>query len=174
MVTTRIRAATLADAPAIASLNVRAWRWAYAGLVPDALLDGLSVEHSEAQCRAHLADPPAGMHTWVAERAGRVVGFVNAGPSRDDDAPPATGEVYAIYVDPLDVGTGVGQALLACAMASFRRQGCRAVTLWVLVGNQRACRFYEAAGGALDGATQVARYDGTPLDEMRYRFPLGA
>jgi ribosomal protein S18 acetylase RimI-like enzyme len=173
MVATSIRAAIPADAPAIASLNVRAWRWAYAGLVPDALLDGLSVERSEARCRRHLADPPAGMRTWVAERAGRVVGFVNVGPSRDDDAAPETGEVYAIYVDPPDVGTGAGQALLTYALERFRQQGCRTVTLWVLVGNQRACRFYEAAGGVLDGATQVARYDGTPLDEMRYRFTLG-
>ena len=171
--TTSIRAAIPADAQAIASLNVRAWRWAYAGLVPDALLEGLSVERNEARCREHLADSPAGMRTWVAERAGRVVGFVNAGPSRDADAATGTGEVYAIYVDPREVRTGVGRALFAHAVESLRQQGCRIVTLRVLVGNQRACRFYEAAGGPLDGATQVARYDGTPLDEMRYRFALG-
>jgi ribosomal protein S18 acetylase RimI-like enzyme len=173
MITTRIRVALPADAPAIAALNVRAWRWAYAGLVPEALLDGLSIERDEVRCRAYLANLPARMRTWVAERAGRVVGYVNAGPSRDADAALGTGEVYALYVDPAEVRTGVGRALFAHAMDALLAQGCRAVTLWVLVGNERACRFYDAAGGVRDGATQVAHYDGTPLDELRYRFALG-
>ena len=87
--------------------------------------------------------------------------------------PRRTGEVYALYVDPADVGTGAGRALFAHAVDGLLAQGCCTVTLWVLVGNERACRFYEAAGGVLDGATQVAHYDGTPLDELRYRFALG-
>jgi GNAT superfamily N-acetyltransferase len=39
-----------------------------------------------------------------------VVGFVSVGPSRDSDA---SGELFAIYVDPDRWGAGVGTELIA-------------------------------------------------------------
>lgn len=44
MTSTLIRRATPDEAPAIADLSVRAWRAAYRGIVPDEVLDQLSVE----------------------------------------------------------------------------------------------------------------------------------
>src|SRR5437899_3081340 len=122
----RVRSAVEADAPAIASIHVRGWQWAYRGLMPDAVLDGLSVERREAGWRQHIATPAAAAWTGVAERGEQVLGFVHIGASRDGDAPPGTAEVYAIYVDPQAVGTGVGRALLAQAVAGRQRQGYRA------------------------------------------------
>jgi L-amino acid N-acyltransferase YncA len=49
----------------------------------------------------------------VAEREGRVIGFVSVGPTTDEGAAADTGEVYAIYLHPDIVGTGVGRALFA-------------------------------------------------------------
>jgi hypothetical protein len=36
----------------------------------------------------------------AVDRLGVVRGFLKAGPSRGEDAPAGTGEVYAVYVDP--------------------------------------------------------------------------
>src|SRR5438309_55708 len=89
-----LRLATAADAPHIARLQVRAWQMAYRGLLPDALLTRLSVERREHAWR-HWNDGHPLRRIWVAEQPRAIVGFVATGPTRDDDAPAATGEVYA-------------------------------------------------------------------------------
>ena len=104
--TRRIRPATVDDARAIAEVHVASWRATYRGVLPDAFLDRLSVDEREAQRREILEDTSGEWGTLVAEEGGRVIGFAAFGPSRDDDAPPGTGEVPAIYVAPEVVGTG--------------------------------------------------------------------
>ena len=109
----RIRPATTEDARPIAEVHVASWRHAYRGLLPDDYLDKFSVDEREALCLAWFADPGPSSGVLVAEDdAGRVVGFATFGPSRDDDAPTGTGEVPAIYVDPAELGTGIGRAAL--------------------------------------------------------------
>src|SRR5207244_7698798 len=110
--------------------------------------------------------------TWLAERDGRVLGFAHTGPSRDEDAATDVGEVYAIYVDPVEEGTGLGRALFGHAVAELARQRYQAATLWVLAGNRRARRFYEAAGWRPDGATRVEPREDYDLHEVRYRGEL--
>jgi hypothetical protein len=39
-----VREASVNDAAAIADLHVRAWQMAYRGIVPDAILDGMSID----------------------------------------------------------------------------------------------------------------------------------
>jgi L-amino acid N-acyltransferase YncA len=168
----RIRRAMAADAPHIAAISVRGWQWAYRGLLPDAVLDDLSVEQRTDGWRRILATPSALARTWLVEQAGRVLGFASTGPSRDEDAAPDVGEVYAIYVEPAAAGTGLGRALFGHAAAELARLGYHTATLWVLAGNQRARRFYEAAGWRADGATRVEPREGYDLHEVRYRGAL--
>jgi hypothetical protein len=47
------------------------------------------------------------------------------------------------------------------------------VTLWVLDGNDRARRFYEAAGWTAGGTTKTDVIGQTPVREIRYRRHLG-
>ncbi len=47
--------AEAADAVAIADIHVRSWRTAYRGVMPDAVLDGLSVADRTQQWRRRLA-----------------------------------------------------------------------------------------------------------------------
>src|SRR5689334_10893229 len=148
----RIREAERHDAFAIATVHVRGWQWAYRGLLPDALLDGLSVTDRAAWRDARLADPPAGERTLVVEADdGRVVGFAVSGPSRGLEDPPTDGEVYAIYLDPAVVGTGMGRGLFDHALSALRNDGYGRALVWVLETNDRARRFYEAAGFECDG-----------------------
>ncbi len=108
-------------------------------------------------------------NTFVAEDAtGRVAGFVMAGPARDDDA-VGLGEVQAIYLDPGARGRGLGRALMDAAIEALVGAGFSTVVLWVLTANIAARRFYERAGFRLDGAARDLDFDGTPVEEIRYR-----
>jgi hypothetical protein len=44
--------------------------------------------------------------------------------------------------------------------------------LWVLEGNERAERFYRAAGWVHDGARKTEVFQGAEIPEVRYRKPL--
>lgn len=168
-----LRLADPRDAAAIAALHLRAWQWAYAGLIPSAYLGGLSSRLAERErlWRGWLT-PPSDARTWVAEKAGRIVGFVTVGPSGDPDATEQTGEVRALYLDPDVVGTGLGRALFTRAQDDLRQHGSDDATLWVLDTNARARRFYAAAGWQPDGATRTERIGGVDLLERRYRGRL--
>jgi L-amino acid N-acyltransferase YncA len=164
-----IRAATTADARAIAEIHVADWRWAYKGLVPDGLLDSLSVERREEMWRRSLERALPGWALFVADREGKILGFVGCGPGTDDDAGDETGEVYAIYLQPEVVGTGVGRALFARATDHLRAFGFRRAILWVLGTNASTRRFYEIAGWHADGTEKIQEWDGHQLHEVRYR-----
>jgi GNAT superfamily N-acetyltransferase len=168
-----IRLASQPDARTIAEIHVRAWRWAYRGLMPDELLDGLSIERRERTWQRSLSSERPRNRILVAEQEGRVVGFVATGPSQDPDATPDTGEVYAIYLEPEVAGTGLGRALFSRAMEDLRSDGYRAATLWVLDTNERTRRFYEAAGWRPDGESKVEPWGAFELSEVRYRIAFG-
>lgn len=169
-----VRAATLEDAPAIAELHVRSWQWAYRGLIADEYLDGMSatLERRIEQRRTQLASLPSETRWWLAEQDGRIVGFATTGLSRDQDVPPGTAEVYAIYLAQDAAGQGIGRALFAHAVTDLRQRGFERAILWVLTTNQRARRFYEAAGWTPDGTNKTDERPGTLLHEARYQYTL--
>ena len=163
------RAATAEDAAALAAIHVASWRAAYAGLMPDSLLDGLDATAFEAR----WSEAPSGdERAWASERDEELVGFVVFGSSRDTDAQPTTGEVLALYVAPDHWGTGEGWELHARAIAELTHAGFRDATLWVLESNARARRFYERQGWAWDGVQKEEVVRGAPLTEVRYRRSL--
>ncbi|HET7236426.1 MAG TPA: GNAT family N-acetyltransferase, partial [Actinomycetota bacterium] len=124
----RIREADPKDARAIAEVHVRSWRAAYRGQLTDDFLDGMNVEERLDQHRRGLEDAREDWRTWVAEDAGQVAGFAVTGPSEDADATERTGEVYAIYLDPDRVGTGLGRQLFERAVGDLRDRGFSSVT----------------------------------------------
>jgi len=168
----RIREAEPRDARGIAEVHVRSWQAAYRGQLTDDYLDGLSVEERLEQHRRSLEQPRAEWRTWVADDDGRVGGFAVTGPSEDADAEPSTAELYAIYLEPDRVGTGLGRGLLDHAIADLRERGFTVVTLWVLETNERARRFYEVAGWRADGAETGERVDCELRPTVRYRVEL--
>ncbi len=171
LVSARIRLATIDDARSIAELHIRSWQWAYKGLIPDSYLESLptTLEQRVERNQTRLASRGRDERMWVAEEQGRVVGYVDTGPSRDADAASDTAEVYAIYLEPEASGKGIGRALLAHAVQDLRQRGYRQATLWVLESNARARRFYEAAGWLPDGAAKTEEMPGALLHEVRCR-----
>lgn len=168
----RIREALEQDARAIAAVHVRSWQDAYRGQLTDEYLDGLTVEDRLEQHRRSLAEPREGWRTWVVEDDGAPVGFAVTGPSEDADANDRTAEIYAIYLEPDKVGTGVGRRLFEHAIEDLRSRGFDAATLWVLETNARARRFYEVAGWQTDGTVTSERVDCEMRPTVRYRIDL--
>jgi ribosomal protein S18 acetylase RimI-like enzyme len=168
----RIREAEPKDAEAIASIHVRAWQAAYRGQLSDDYLDGLKVEDRLERQRRMLEEPQPTWRTWVAEDGGTLLGFAVTGATVDADADPKTGEVYAIYLEPDRVGTGVGRELFAHAVGDLRERGFHAATLWVLESNERTRRFYETAGWKPDGASTSEHVDCEMRPTVRYRTEL--
>ena len=169
----RIRPAAPEDARAIAEIHVAAWRAAYRGLMPDAYLDQLSVEKRAALWQRTLAQPGSSMLA-VAEDKDALTAFCFFGPTRDEDGKEQRiGEIIALNVRPQSWRRGHGKALCEFALRELPRRERRSVTLWVLRGNERAQRFYEAQGFRLDGSERVdVKLIGAPLHELRYRRNL--
>ena len=170
--TLRIREGEPGDALAIAEIHVRSWRSAYRGQLTDEYLDGLNVEDRLELHRSALEQPPPEYRMWVAEDGGHVVGFAVTGRSEDADADDRTGELYAIYLEPDRVGTGLGRVLFEHAIGDLRDRGFVVATLWVLETNEQARRFYEAAGWEPDGTTTSERVDCEMRPTVRYRTGL--
>ena len=115
------RRATIDDAVDIADVHVATWRATYRGLMPQSLLDGLSVEARTAVWRRILRDDVGSTLVAIEQAAKRVVGFVSVGPSRDTDPDRALSELYAIYLHPDYWGRGAGNHLLDCGLAQLPR-----------------------------------------------------
>ena len=159
-----VRPARREDAAAIADVHVRTWRAAYEHVFGAERLAGIG-DGRRARWEERLADPLPGGQVFVAEEAGRVVGFVSVGDSREE---PGKGELFAIYVLPEAWGSGAGSALMATALDALR--GYSSATLWVLEDNPRARRFYEREGWILDGGRRDEEILGVTVTEVRYRI----
>lgn len=167
----RVRLATIADADALARVHVDGWRWGYRGVMPDALLDGLSVEARAARWRDILRASGPETPTWIASDADGASGLASIGPARY--APDGVGELYALYVSERAAGRGDARTLHALALEALRQRSNRAI-LWVLERNPRARRFYERHGWRADGGRKTETFGGTELIELRHSIELGS
>ncbi|MFT4030309.1 MAG: GNAT family N-acetyltransferase, partial [Protaetiibacter sp.] len=132
----RVRAAVAADAEGVTSVHLRAWREAYTGLVPEAVLAAREANRADRVARWEQIlgghSPHGDERAFVAEQDGRIVGWATASDGRDDDA-PYPNELDGLYILAEVYGTGAGRLLLEAAVGV----GTGAY-LWVLDGNGRA------------------------------------
>lgn len=165
-----IRAATLQDAAALAEIHVSAWRAAYRGHMPDAVLDGLSVEKRTSDWQQWLSEPGQGT-TLVAEDGAELRAFCVFGPSRDDDArEQPIGEILAINVHPEFWRHGYGATLCEAVLLAAQQRQWVALTLWMLKSNRRADLFYRSLGFTPDGEERLDTHTaGATINEERYR-----
>ncbi len=171
-----IRVAQPQDAARIAEIHVRTWQRTYRGQFPDTFLDQLKPEQREPQWARTIAQqPPSGESVVVATNNNgteeQIIGFCSVGPARShDDA--ETGELYAIYVDPMHQRHGAGTRLMVAGERELREAGFRTAILWVLEGNLPARTFYEQSGWRADSEPQTAEFAGLPIIERCYRKQL--
>ncbi|MFG2562974.1 GNAT family N-acetyltransferase [Streptomyces sp. NPDC048496] len=158
------------DIPAVSAIRVRGWQSAYAGIVPPAYLDAMTVESDVSQRRKRFSRPRRQATDLVAVDGGAPVGWASFGPCLSQrPGEGRAGEIYALYVRPDLIGQGVGRTLITNAHARMENLQFPISVLWVLHDNHRARRFYECAGYKPDGETQDDVYDEITLTELRYQ-----
>ena len=110
----RIRRAHKNDTTAIGRVHVETWQATYAGLLPDAMLAGMSDVRQSAYWSRLLADPGEARVFVADDQEMGVVGFGSCGPVRDppeglDGREVRVGEVYTLYVEPDFQNRGLGR-----------------------------------------------------------------
>lgn len=158
------RKAELSDVDDIAEIHVDSWRKAYTGIIPQGVLDGLSVTSRAERLREYLSNTSLGTHTYVVSNLDTVVGFATIGPARDLDAEPGFNELYAIYLRADSWGSGAGRELLR---VTLEEHPSPTTWLWVLQANERAQRFYRRNGFQADGTERIHQFGETGLVEVR-------
>src|SRR4051794_15551815 len=109
-------------------------------------LDGLTVDADVQQRRRHFERSKEGMTNLVAADAhGPVVGWACLGRFRGNGTSTAMGQLYALYVQPSLIGSGIGRTLLEAVHSHAHADGFSLMLLWVLTDNTRARHFYERA-----------------------------
>jgi aminoglycoside 6'-N-acetyltransferase I len=131
-----VRLAVAADVDALAEMRFALW--------PD---EPLEVRRSEAQ--ANLARTDGGLVTFVAERAGKVVGFAEVTLRRDYVNGCSTSPVAfleGIFVRRGQRRTGLARALVEAAERWGREQGCSELASDALLANTPSRHFHSGVG----------------------------
>jgi lincosamide nucleotidyltransferase A/C/D/E len=163
-----VREATVADVPAVCTIRQRSWRAAYAGLMPQPLIDSIDLGTMWSSWCASVERPPtAATRLFVAGPPGEAHSYAWVRPADDSRD---VGEIGAIYSDPTVWGTRAGWTVFCAAVDHLRSQGFTELRLWMLKGNERAGRFYERAGWRLDGEEQTVTTTAGSYVEVRYRL----
>lgn len=163
-----LRPAVLSDASAIAEVHIRAWRETYRGIMPDKVLDELSVERSAEGWSAALASLSEKRQVLSVgvDDLGTVVGFAGGGPTRDA-ALTTAGEVYAINLVMQATRKGYGTRLMLAMAEGLIGHGFADAGLWVLEQNIGARWFYESLGGSI-AARHERGFGSKVLTELGY------
>jgi GNAT superfamily N-acetyltransferase len=169
-VSVSLRPATADDLAAVGALHYRSRFDAYRDILPEPALAAISPEMMGAWWTERWSWERETHLLTVAERDGGLAGFSYVGPYEQDE--PGLGELYAIHLDPPEVGRGVGRLLMIDALTTLRRGGWPRAALWVLAGNARARRFYERGGWAADGVERDDTVGRAVTRMVRYTRPL--
>jgi predicted N-acetyltransferase YhbS len=165
-----VRPARAGDAPAIGSVQARAWGRAFGAVV------GTLDPHALAEAWADaVTAPPSPRHAVLVATAGAtVVGFVAIAPASDPDLGPDVGELVVLAVDPAHQGAGHGSRLLSAATATMRDAGVTGVVAWLPLPDAVLQNFLTSAGMVPDGARRtLASPDGSTVTQHRLTASLG-
>lgn len=162
-----LRVARGSDAHGIARVHVLSWQRAYRGIMPDSVLDGLSIDARRELWEQKVESSSA--LVLVAEERGSVIGF---SACELDGEGPSAWRLVALYLDPERWGGGAGRALHDYTLDRLLARGANRVSLWVARENARARRFYERAGLAPDGATERLVFGDREIETLRYARDL--
>lgn len=142
------------DATGIAEVQVRAWRHAYAGLLPDEVVSAMDPQEFAAAWHTSLNHPKdARNRVLVALERNTIRGFAITGASSDPDSDPvADGEVSEFAIDPEQTRLGHGSRLLQACADTLRADKFTRAVLWLSSTDEILRGFLIDAGWAPDGA----------------------
>lgn len=154
------------DAVDLARVHVEAWRETYAGLLPQAYLDRMSMAAHARRWRLRLMRSQE--VTLAAETARGLVGYCSGDWSRERTA-AGEAEITTLYVLRRFQRTGLGRRLLVSTARALAARGADSLVIWVLQGNTPARRFYERMGGVCEGERAEPIAGGT-VEAVAYRW----
>jgi ribosomal protein S18 acetylase RimI-like enzyme len=174
-----VRTAWAADAPAIARVQIRAWRQGYAGLLPEQMLAALDADAFAAQWSQAITRPTdARNRVLVALDRATVVGFALTAVADDPDADPGRdGQVAEFVVDPGHRRAGHGSRLLQACADTMRADRFARATIWVTSTDDALRGFLTGTGWAADGAHRELDLTGdgsTLVKQVRLHTDLSA
>lgn len=136
-----IRFAEKKDAEIICKINVQTWQNAYKGIIADSVLEARKADKKRIDTWEKIIQSDERV-VLVCENDGVVVGYLAAGPARDDYG--AENEIYALYVKPDFQRKGIGSALIKKYKEVIQN---KTFYLYMLRKNQQAADFYLKNGG---------------------------
>ena len=166
-----VRPGRLEDATTLARIYVETWRDTYAGVLPDAMLVGMSVQRHAAAWTHELSGNDRFGDTIAAEAPNdgivglSTVGATRRGPGNFIDG----GEIYRLYVRAGWQNRGVGRALMLASFDWMLSRQIGAAMLWVVARNPSRF-FYERLGGVRLGERSET-LGGHQVQEIAYGWP---
>ncbi len=180
-----IRRARPGDGQGIAAVHVAAWRSAYAGILGEGYLAGLSEQRLARFYERAIVDRQDGHAVFVATGAGfdlpavdgpaqgeasgapcAIIGFTSGGRARRRGL--AEGEVETLYVLDDFRERGLGRRLMRAMAAHLRAIGCNSAMAWVLENNPSRF-FYRHLGGRLS-MREAITVAGQPVEQVAMRW----
>ncbi|RZS34737.1 acetyltransferase (GNAT) family protein [Herbihabitans rhizosphaerae] len=168
------------DVDEITEIQARTWRFAYAKVLPEAVLAELDTEAARSDWADALAGGAAEVH--VATEGDWTVGFCAAGHAPESEVADANGALPAdaatigliatLLVEPRWARRGHGGRLLHAAATGLRNAGATRGIAWLPEADTASRKFYTRAGWAEDGTVRVLDAGGTPVRELRVTGPL--
>ena len=164
-----IRNAKKEDLWSVSSINVKAWKSAYRGIVDDEFLNDLKVEDKYNK----ILKEYNGKGIIIAEINNEVVGFCRYTINNlfSQDLNDIDCELCAIYVKPDMKRQGIGKTLFYYVTKEQKENNNKNMILWCLKENYNSRKFYEKMGGILYGEKEIEIGE-KKYKEVGYRYDL--
>jgi ribosomal protein S18 acetylase RimI-like enzyme len=158
-----IRPSQGTDAHFMSRIYVKTWRDTYLSVIPFGYLFGMSESRQEQAFYNELGSK--NIVSFVAEDAGRIVGFITGGSERNGDD-IYSGEIYTLYVLKQFQRRGIGGKLVKSLATRLNQDGIYSMLVRVLKLNPYR-RFYQKINGTYIKAERLP-FAGEIMDVEAY------
>lgn len=169
-----VRPVKVSDAEGIAEVHVLSWKETYKGLIPDEVLDALTITDRTKRWKEILTTTEEKWKGFVAEKNNKVIGWTTFGRAREENVDKDTGELWAIYVHPNHLKKGAGSLLMEKVLSELKNMGYNKAYLWVLTTNQNAIDWYEKKGWQKTSEIKLDNRGNHILHETKFVIKLGS
>jgi GNAT superfamily N-acetyltransferase len=158
------REANVAECAAVAKVHVRSWHESFAGLVPQSVMERITVEGRTKAFEQRFQTDSYRMYVAEVVDLG-IVGFADCGEPREK-INSYEAELYAIFLLPEFQGSGVGRRLFAMCVEAVVKSGKSSMYLYAFE-NSPYRSFYDKMGGVVIEKRQV-EIEGTLFNAVVY------
>ena len=149
-----VRYAKIEDMELASKIKLDGWKDAYKGIISDDILQNLNYDENQKKFEAGFDE---GFFCVCENEEGEVVGFCKFGERQDvedEGHEEYDCEIISLYVDPVNIGKGIGKQLFEFVLSELRNKNKKKVILWCFEKNISAKVFYEKMGGSLIGCKE--------------------